>query len=515
MNLLLIVSSLLIGSSLGAIFSKLLATRLPNIFFDMSVPGVTQELISFKLLDLYEFILTTLATLGVFLVNYYLLRTSKSSKLQNTFLLVFLTATAALIFIQTQFIDYSGKVVLAIFLLSQTGIFLLSKLKSLPDFKKPDLLVVANGLLLGFPLLLLTNKLMESPALSLLMMLLPVFFYNLYANKFPKTIQNKLHLLFVFSAFTPASTPLLLLLTILILITILKFQNLKISSKLYPIIFIALLTYNPLYYLGNFDSVEEGFWLGWLQNMLSGKVLYKDIAAYHPPIIPWLIFLVNSALGASIKNTRLLFHLLEIAGFGIIFLLINKLITKKIYKALTMLIVFSLPLEYVKNNVTIRLAVGLAAIYTARYSVFSGILSALAFFVSLEVGIAVIISLTISNCLISFKRLRRYLSGVFIGFSPIVLYLALKGALLPFIEQASFYAKAFSEGYFNTPLDRAIRTSLLHWHLIWQNFATPAWMVEFARMIILAALMVVFLKLLDGKLTLRSFKKLDGKEIFK
>jgi len=61
----------------------------------------------------------------------------------------------------------------------------------------------------------------------------------------------------------------------------------KNKSLIYSLALFFMISYDPLFYFGNLDSVEEGFWLAWLQRLISGQTLYKDVAVYHPPGIIW------------------------------------------------------------------------------------------------------------------------------------------------------------------------------------------------------------------------------------
>lgn len=509
-----ILFALLLGSTIGTILARFFASPATSLFFASQIPGLTPDLATQKSFDLLEFVFTITISTLIFFVNYLVTNKSTTSKIFNwSFTLISLA-----LYIQTQFVTSSGKQVLFLSLILQLLYLLSSRLlKQSPILLVPSFTILANGLLVGFYFLQLANHLSTSLAVSLLAMLIPPILYLALPISYKKFLTHPLHLLIIVTIINPSSLPYLIGIGIITLISILasSFFNFLISSPhrhlkyLYAFTFILILNYNPLYYAGNFDSIEEGFWLGWLQGLSTGKHLYKDIAAFHPPILPWLLLFFTKLAGYSVQNVRLFFHLLQLVAFCIYFVFVHQLLERKLHQVIVMLILFSLAPVLVRNNVEIRTSVGLLACIPLyhffqhkirTYLFISGCLSSLAIFTSLEVGLAIFLSITFTLILTQPSRLKPagvYLAGVLIASLPIILYLFFTNSLLPFIQQMTFYIQSFSQGYFNIPVDRPILVSFLRWHLIWQNFTSPAWLYEGAKFILLATGMFLFSKLAE------------------
>jgi len=158
---------------------------------------------------------------------------------------------------------------------------------------------------------------------------------------------------------------------------------------------------------------------------------------------------------------------------------------------------FGLTSTAVKNNVEIRIGLGLAAVIslTSDYLPASGALTALALFTSTEVGIASIVT-SFVYMLVSrqnkIKNISKWVLGLAFGGAPIILIMWMQGSLSAFIQQMLFYASAFSHGYFNTPIDRAISLSYFHWHIFNQFIGSTAMWFEVSKIVIFVALIYGF-----------------------
>src|SRR3989344_3067544 len=108
-RILLLLSSLLFGSSLSLIFSPILAHNFPFQLFSKTIPGVTDELIYSKNLDLLDFALTFLFTFIFFGLNLFFLNLLKRKNWvqENLVSAFFLLSFSLLIFLQTHFVSYS------------------------------------------------------------------------------------------------------------------------------------------------------------------------------------------------------------------------------------------------------------------------------------------------------------------------------------------------------------------------------------------------------------------------
>jgi hypothetical protein len=266
--------------------------------------------------------------------------------------------------------------------------------------------------------------------------------------------------------------------------------------------------YNPLFYIGNLDSIEEGFWLSWLQRLINKQTIYKDFLAYHPPLVTWFMYIFTSLTQYSVYYFRLYMHLLQVSGLIIFYFALDSLLKKRINKIIALLIIASLTTTtLVRNNAEIRVAAGILPIilfYKAqmnpRLYLISGILSALAVFISVDTGIAAL--LAISAGIILFDRkvetVKKFIIGFSIGSLPILAFLVYTNSLSGLLSQISFYANAFSQGYFNIPLERYFQTSFFRWHLFYEYLSTNAWLWELSRMVIAASIVYLIAKIIEN-----------------
>lgn len=235
-----------------------------------------------------------------------------------------------------------------------------------------------------------------------------------------------------------------------------------------------ILIFNPNYLHGRFDQVEESFWAAWTQGLFGGHTLYKDIASYHPPLIPWLLYGFEKIFGASLFNQRLFFQILAILGSVFFFLFSQKTI-KNLSSRLAVLILFVIFVQSsitVRNNAEIRLGMALLSLTffylsfkNIKWLYLSGATAALALFTSIEIGLAVWVTLSITlllailkNSRPETKRLIVFQSGFVLICALFSLYLALSGSLGNFLDQQVSYAQNLSGGYLNTTIYAGLGT---------------------------------------------------------
>lgn len=511
---LLVISSLLYGSSLGVVLAKFITDRKLLSLLDTRIPGVAGNILWVKNYDIFEFIFSVFFSFAIFFFNYLITQKNFRSNIneKNKWSLIFFTFSSLIIFVQSHFITHSGVFLTAIYALIQI-LFIFS----VKGFRKKieyrfDKNILLNSFFLGFNLMLIVNAFTTGSAISLIFLLLPVFVYPFLGTRFSKFVESPAHLIFLFCVIKPTSATFLLLLLFVTVLLNLTFQifikNPVFLNKnwwTYVLFFgfMFLITYNPYFFIGNFDPVEEGFWFGWLQSMINNKHLYKDVAIYHPPLLIWSLYIFTSATDFTIKNVRLFFHLLQITSYFIFFLFAKELSKKKLNIAVATIIMISLSQTLIKNNIDVRLAPGLLSLWfwglylrtqNNKYLFSTGFASAIAVFTSTEVGVASLASVIAAIILTQENKLRKiskYVIGLSIGVIPVTAYLAWTGSLSSFISQIYFYISSFSRGYFNYPLERAIEVSSLRYHLIWQNFSKQAWVAESSRMVILAVPMLI------------------------
>lgn len=463
------VISILQSIVLGRILTDWLIKKGVNLFpsSHLWVPSFGADLGIAKSRDILEFFFFIIFLFVSFLITRRL-RFSIYTAVAHTLALV-------VIYLQVSFVDYAG--LTAIFYLIFLNIlFLFISFLVKDQSKKPPLFVYANGFLAGFYLLILSRFLTPSVGISLsLLLITPLIYASLY-SKFSKFLTHPAHSILALVAFFPFNN----FAVIAIGLTSLLLTKVKVNKSIFSfhqnwgvwLVVFFILAYNPLYYLGTFDSIEEGFWVGWLQRFLSGQIIYKDYAAYHPPLFLWGLGIFSKLVSPSLANTRLYFHLLQVLGLGIISLTTVYLLESKLLKFLTIFIIFAFGSYLVRNNMEIRLALGLIPLlfiylsqkYPKRKNLFQfsiGVAIVFSIMSSLEVGLASLVAVFVTSFFL--KSFFYVFLGFLVSGGLIFTRFVLSGAAAPALEQLSFYMNAFSSGYLNSALARPANFTLLHW----------------------------------------------------
>lgn len=466
------LSIVLFAAGLSKIFTNLLIIKLNvNLFnssFSSQIPGFTPDTALIKTNDILYATGIFIFSAGLFFVYRMFAKSSKPHILNPE---VFNLIYAILLLLQTHFVRHSGTEALIYFILSQcVYIYLNYKNKNIKNLEF-NWLVCANGILMGFFVMLFVRRYTGSMIFTIgTIVIVTQIYQNLILSKLRHFLVSPLHLLFFLAIFFSWNTVLLILLLAVVLIGT-RFIKLNNNSRnipyLYLITLLLYLSYNPTFYFGNLDSVEEGFWFGWLQRLLMGQILYSDVMVYHPPLIPWMMGLFVKLFGENLYTARLYFQILKVIGILLIFISVQKLIPKKTNLFLTLLIILSFLTTLVRNNVEIRLGIGLFSLYlfsksldgNKKWIAFAGLVSGISLFVSLESGIASIAGILIGifvanhNLSSSLLKIKYYFSGLLIPLSVVSLILHFQGAFKGFVAQTYFYSKAFAYGYFNNEFD--------------------------------------------------------------
>lgn len=491
-----LISSLLFGSSLSLILTEFLITKFNINFLSFDMPGVSQKLAFSKTFDILDFVFAGISALFFFVVNFYgksLLRRKTDFSFADILLVIF-SITA---FIQTHFLAFSSKQVLAMVVSFEVLYFLTGWFGK--DFQPGNLLEklntasgklrLQNGIFLGFVLTLLTNNLTTIPVLSLVFLFItPLVLLSISSKKINGFFENFPGILLLTAILFPTNLVQLLGLlavSVVISLSILKFKPGFFEKGWYvnilsPASVIFLAAFNPAFYVGNFDSVEEGFWLAWVQRLIGGQSLYTDVAVYHSPLIPWGMYLFSKISGFNLYSERLFLHLLQVSGLVIYFFFAKKLIKNTAFSILAFFIYMAVTFTLVRNNIEIRLGISLLSLLAffgfmeskkLWKLALSGVFASLSLMLSIESGLAVLLTLFLglnifsSSGLISAQRAKENLFlalGALITLGLFGIYLFSTSALPGMLEQTTFYARAFSLGYFNTPIDRSVTHSYFH-----------------------------------------------------
>lgn len=478
-----LIASALIGSSLSHLLSPQLVNRLGLNFFNegllQNTPSLNPILAISKTTDLLDYLLTCFFTVLYFFSTKKIFNTS-TSKHSHNFSYVNIIFSFV-IFLQTHFVTTSTKSLVSLLLFYLLSAFLYTKTRNSSFDFKPTFLNASNGVFLGTAVFLLTRTLTTSVSIPIMSFVSFVFIYLNIRGLHFEPYNSRFYFLYSLLLALPQKTTYLAcgLMGISFLIYFIKSKkyNQFVEKYLYPAFLIFIFSFNFRYYVGNFDSVEEGFWLAWIYRLANGEVLYKDVAVYHPPFLIWLSFLFQKVVGFSIGNTRLFFHLMQIVAMVIFYFVSEKIIKSTWLRFVLIILISAVTSTLVRNNVEIRLAVGLLSLIMLPTNLtLSGFIACVSLFTSLEVGLT-----SIAISLLATKFSPKYIKGVLYCFIPFIILLYVQGALGAFFEQITFYARAFSLGYFNTPIDRSISMSHIHWHIFYQYLSSTPWFWEICR----------------------------------
>ncbi len=482
----LLVGTLFFSLGLDKIILHLINKSGPVNLFSPSlvttIPGFSVALAQAKSVDIVEYELLLAITLILFGVQWWLGRLQQN---KVAFYQWFYLVVAVIFYLQATFVGYSGGMMLVLFGFFQVlfWAFMLSKLA----VKKISFngYLLANGILVGLVAMQLMQRVNYSLAWSLFVLLLLPLVYHLLPFKF---LRSPGHLILSLFILKPGDIYWLAILGVVTIVSIVISEKIDFKSKqniesflcrLYPLVLITVVAFDPLYYWSSLDSVEEGFWLGWLERLLHQQIIYKDFMVYHPPLLLWGLQDFVVLMGVSVAKVKLYFHLLQILAFIIFYGVIRKLIPSKLGSVFVLVMLMAINSGLTKNNVEIRVAMGLLPLlplfeyfkdHKKRWLLTAGIAGGLSLLTSLEVGIvsllAINLFLVISERFKAIKTLSYYLAGVLSILVPVAIGLAFQGALLPMIKEISFYIKAFSNGYFNLPAERLALSPLLNGRVI-------------------------------------------------
>jgi len=225
-----------------------------------------------------------------------------------------------------------------------------------------------------------------------------------------------------------------------------------------PAILIVFITYDSHFVsrwftIGNL-MIDEGCHLAWINEILLGKVLYRDCFYLYGPFTTYPAAYIMKIFGAHISVWRFYILWSSIAGLVILFysLFSFRLSAMVRWIVIIFLVVIYYPVLPGFTWVSMRLALGLSSIVlylrhmdTRRNAplLYSGFVSGIALFYSQEIGLASF--LTIGSIMIlserdgfSFKRLlirgAVYSSGVLVISFFVLLFFYLHGSLREFLS---------------------------------------------------------------------------------
>ncbi len=504
------LSNLFFSSTLAQVISSVLQakTRL-SLFgeYSYSIPSFSSQLASEKTYDILNYALFILIA-GVLLWFNLKFRKKPNIWLDTGYFII-----SFFFYLQVHFLGYSSLTIVIGFLAFQVLFWVLNSF-SPNQSRTYTTRVFLNSIFLSVSTLLIVRQFNYSLILPFSALVIVPLIYYYSHDKISRLLAHPFHILLIANLFFPSSLDKLLVITLTVLIASWLTRNINIlrtetlSKHVYPLAAIFLIAFNPMYYLGTIDSVEEGFWLGWLNRIIHGEILYRDVWVYHPPLLIWLLGLFSKVVGASVANVRLYFHLLQILGFWVFYLVICNLTPSKILRALVTGLIIAFSFTLVKNNVEIRMASGLLAILglylywqenKLSWLIITGAALGISIFTSVEVGLSAFASILISLVLSSrvqnlLKTVSRLGLGILMVATPIIIFLGYTKSLTPFVNQITYYSHGFSSGYFNLPIDKTETLPLFKWGSAVEFFTSSVWLWDLTRIILISGAVFAFYK---------------------
>ena len=512
------IAAWLYGTSLAKLVGEVIVKRLGLDLF----PRISEVLMPIQLgvektLDLTIFSLSILFAVVIFAINYWLRKRASVKFFYFDWLFL---GFSFLFFWQAWFVHTAAGITIAVAGMSEL-IYLGVSLGNIKGLYKNITLVDfpwQKAVLAGYWLMTVMSLATTSLLLRLSMVILVLGVYlGLFSHlKFRRFVSSPVQLLFLLTLFLPIKVDLLWFgLTVLVSSLVLGWLVKKEYkfSFIDDAVIITLVTFNLRFYIGNYDFIEEGFWLGWVQRLAFGEVMYRDFWAYHPSLIPKFIYLVMQIFGQSVYGLRLALQILRVLGLIFFFYLVKEVLENKISKIFLFVIALGITTILVRNNVEIRLGIGLLAIlFWYRYLqtknsywlLGSGVVTALSGLVSLEVGVATALALLSALSIFGGKKRLKRIGNFFVGgliiAVPVVLKMMLEGSLLPAIEQLNYYSSVFAAGYFNASIPSTAVSAYYQWSLFDEHLSSQLFGWELAKLGLLLGIFLVVMRVMEKKM---------------
>lgn len=149
---------------------------------------------------------------------------------------------------------------------------------------------------------------------------------------------------------------------------------------------------------------EEGIYFRWINDLLRGRILYKDIYFYGGPFMIWPQYWLMKLLGPTIALNRYYVYFSYFAGYLIVFKVLRAAVRKKIFMFVGMMLILYLyhPIFPGFHQSLGRFAVSLIPVYLLYryflqkrplYLFFCGISVGFALFFSQELGAGSLVAL--------------------------------------------------------------------------------------------------------------------------
>ena len=217
---------------------------------------------------------------------------------------------------------------------------------------------------------------------------------------------------------------------------------------------------------------EEGENLAWAQSILSGGVYGKDFFCLYGPMLVYPLAWAMKVFGTTVVVERGYTFFLNVSAHSIIIFFLYRTLKHKlifILSSLFYILTFSPLFQLAPNLTYLRVMLGIlpfvfAYIYSENgnkyYLPVMGLIVGQSLLFSQEVGLCSFISVCLFlffQCLAKedwrglLKEIPLFLTGCLVSIVPMLMYLYLKGAIVPFFESIYGYPKLLTLGYGGIP----------------------------------------------------------------
>ena len=217
---------------------------------------------------------------------------------------------------------------------------------------------------------------------------------------------------------------------------------------------------------------EEGMFLAWAQSIFSGGVYGSDFFGLFGPMLIYPLVWFMKLFGSNVIVERAYTSFLNLISYVIILLLLYKNLRSRLafmFAAIFYLLAFSPYYGLSPNTTYLRVGLGLLPLFfTHTYLVegksslllLSGLAAGQSFLISQEVGLCsaiTVVSVLFLRALPKFdwkhfvKENLLFFTAGFLSSAPMLVYLFIKGAIVPFLETVYGYPKVLMLGYAALP----------------------------------------------------------------
>ncbi|MBU1727066.1 MAG: glycosyltransferase family 39 protein [Candidatus Omnitrophica bacterium] len=217
-----------------------------------------------------------------------------------------------------------------------------------------------------------------------------------------------------------------------------------------PVSLVILFTFQKYFYQGLIDMWEAGVYLPFVNEVLHGKIIFKDVMIIRGPLEIFLPAFLMTFLGKHLSILNFWFYFGNVLTIIFLVLAAREIYRTRVflYLLIPVLVAKTFSLVYYKTWGGLRYACGAMSIWLFLKFIkkdkwgwlfFSGFVSALGFFFSPDMGLFPFLAVTLVLIVFNpnkrfFKNFSCYLLGALVIGLPFFLYLLASGAIPEYLK---------------------------------------------------------------------------------